>query len=54
MEGRGLRLSLGITNLFDKDPPYVNNRSVSSALGYDPEKASPLGRMMSLQATIRW
>lgn len=54
VEGRGLRLSLGITNLFDKDPPYVNNRSVSSALGYDPEKASPLGRMMSLQATIRW
>lgn len=54
VEGRGLRLGLGITNLFDKDPPYVNNRSVSSALGYDPEKASPLGRMMSLQATIRW
>lgn len=54
VEGRGLRLGLGITNLFDKDPPYVNNRSVSSALGYDPEKASPLGRLMSLQATIRW
>lgn len=53
-DGRGLRLALNILNLFDKDPPYVENRNTVSALGYDPEKASPIGRMMSVQATIRW
>lgn len=52
--GRGLQLSLAIQNLFDRDPPYVNNKSQTSALGYDPEKASPLGRMISVQAVIRW
>lgn len=52
--GRGLQLGLSIQNLFDRDPPYVNNRSNTSALGYDPEKANPLGRMISIQAVIRW
>ena len=52
--GRGLTLGLAIQNLFDRDPPYVNNRSQTSGLGYDPEKASPVGRMMSVQALIRW
>jgi outer membrane receptor protein involved in Fe transport len=52
--GRGLQLGLAIQNLFDRDPPYVNNKSQTSALGYDPEKASPLGRMISVQAVIRW
>jgi outer membrane receptor protein involved in Fe transport len=51
---RGLRLALSISNLFDKDPPYVRNRSQTSALGYDPEKASPIGRMISVQAVVRW
>ncbi|MGN7929314.1 TonB-dependent receptor domain-containing protein [Sphingopyxis sp. 22461] len=52
--GGGLQLGLAIQNLFDRDPPYVHNKSQTSALGYDPEKASPLGRMISLQAVIRW
>ena len=51
---RGLQLGLSIQNLFDRDPPYVNNRSQTSALGYDPEKASPIGRMVSVQAVVRW
>lgn len=51
---RGLQLGLSILNLFDRDPPYVNNRTNTSALAYDPEKANPLGRTISLQATIRW
>ncbi|MDZ3831946.1 MAG: TonB-dependent receptor [Sphingopyxis sp.] len=51
---RGLTLALSLQNLFDLDPPYVTNRSNTSALGYDPEKANPLGRMISLQATVRW
>lgn len=51
---RGLQLGLSIVNLFDRDPPFAEIQSFSSALGYDPEKANPLGRMISVQATIRW
>ncbi|WP_053553268.1 TonB-dependent receptor [Sphingopyxis sp. 113P3] len=51
---RGVTLALSILNLFDKDPPYVNNRTNTSALAYDPEKANPIGRMISLQAKVRW
>jgi iron complex outermembrane receptor protein len=50
----GLNLAFSIVNLFDRDPPYLTNRSNTSALGYDPEKANPLGRMISLQAIVRW
>lgn len=52
--GRGLQLGLSVVNLFDRDPPYAEIQSFSSALGYDPEKANPLGRVISVQATIRW
>ena len=52
--GRGLHLALSLVNLFDRDPPFAEIPSFSSALGYDPEKANPLGRMVSVQATIRW
>jgi outer membrane receptor protein involved in Fe transport len=34
-EARGLQLGLNILNLFDRDPPYVNNRTNTSALAYD-------------------
>ncbi|HZG32992.1 MAG TPA: hypothetical protein VEZ59_06940, partial [Sphingopyxis sp.] len=52
--GRGLNLALSLVNLFDRDPPFAEIPSFSSALGYDPEKANPLGRMISVQATIKW
>ncbi len=50
----GLRLGLSILNLFDADPPYMNNKTNTSALAYDPEKASPTGRVIALQATAQW
>jgi len=53
-DGRGLTLALSILNLFDRDPPFVEVQSSTSALGYDPEKANPYGRTASIQATIRW
>lgn len=53
-DARGLTLALSLLNLFDKDPPYVNNRTNTSALAYDPEKANPLGRMIAVQASVRW
>ena len=46
---QGVRLALSITNLFDSSPPYVNNRTPFSASGFDPENASPVGRMIAFQ-----
>lgn len=51
---RDLQLALSILNLFDSGPPYVNNKTITSALAYDPEKADAAGRTISLQATIQW
>src|SRR3546814_804569 len=51
---RGLQLAISALNIFDRDPPYVESRTNNSALAYDPEKASPVGRSIAVQATIRW
>lgn len=51
---RGLHLAISALNIFDRDPPYVETRTNNSALAYDPEKASPVGRSVAVQATIRW
>lgn len=52
--GRSLRLSLSAINLFDRAPPYVLDQNILSVLGYDPEKASPAGRILSVDASIAW
>ena len=51
---KGTRLSLSVTNLFDRDPPYVNNRTPYSASGFDPEQASAAGRFIALQLVKAW
>ncbi|MBJ7501002.1 MAG: TonB-dependent receptor [Sphingopyxis sp.] len=53
-QGRAIRLTAGITNLFDRNPPYARFVSSTSAFGYDPEQASAVGRMFSLQAVVSW
>jgi outer membrane receptor protein involved in Fe transport len=53
-DAKRLRLALNVSNLFDRDPPYVNNFNGLNAVGYDPENASPVGRMVSVQATMSW
>ncbi len=50
----GLRVSLSATNLFDADPPYASYNLGILATGYDPDNASPLGRVISLQVTKTW
>lgn len=50
----GTRLSLSVSNLFDRQPPFVENASVYSASGFDPENASPVGRMVALQVVKKW
>ncbi len=50
----GLRFSLSVTNLFDRDPPYVNNPTPYSAAGFDPANASAIGRLVALQVIKTW
>ena len=47
--------NLGVNNLFDQAPPFVNQYEQSSGnLGYDAANASLLGRQISLQIVKRW
>jgi outer membrane receptor protein involved in Fe transport len=50
----GLRLALSATNLLDADPPYAAYNLGLSVTGYDPDNASPLGRVISIQVTKSW
>ncbi len=44
---QGIRLELNARNLFNVDPPFLNNQEVD--IGYDQENANPYGRVLSLQ-----
>ena len=47
--------NLGVNNLFDQAPPFVNQYDQPSGnLGYDAANASLLGRQISLQIVKRW
>jgi len=50
----GTRLALSVSNLFDRKPPYVENANIFSASGYDPDNASPVGRLVALQVVKTW
>lgn len=49
-----LKVAISATNLFDADPPYAAYNLGLFATGYDPDNASPLGRVVSLQLTKSW
>lgn len=51
---KGLRLALNASNLFDRDPPFIAYNVGQYTNGYDPENASPIGRMISLQLIKAW
>ncbi|RMB07668.1 TonB-dependent receptor [Eilatimonas milleporae] len=50
--------SVNIINLFDNDPPFVNNNAGSlildSAIGFDPANANPLGRFVAFNIIKTW
>jgi outer membrane receptor protein involved in Fe transport len=50
----GLRIAVGATNLLDTDPPYAAYNLGLLVTGYDPDNASPLGRVISLELTKKW
>lgn len=45
------RWSLGVQNVFDTHPPFLNNHI---GVGYDQENADLLGRFVSLELRKRW
>jgi len=51
--GRGIRVGLDVTNLFDNAPPFVRNPN-NPALFYDTVNASALQRAFALTLTKKW
>ena len=47
----GCTVTLSVQNLFDKDPPFVNN---PDGVGYDRENAELLNRFVSLRISKDW
>jgi hypothetical protein len=50
----GVKAALSISNLFDRDPPFAPLRTPTSTTGFNPDNASPEGRLISLQVTKAW
>ena len=49
------QINLGVNNLFDQSPPFVNQFDVlGGTFGYDAANATLLGRQISLQIVKRW
>ncbi len=52
---KNLTFTLGVRNLFDKDPPYTNaGGQTSFQSGYDPVYADPRGRFMYVRAGYKF
>ena len=49
-----LSIALSATNLFDRDPPKAAYFLGPFSVGFDPDNASPLGRVVSLTVTKKW
>jgi iron complex outermembrane receptor protein len=45
----GLSVALDVQNLADEEPPFVN-----IAGGYDPQSASPIGRLVAVSLRKSW
>lgn len=50
-EGPGVEARFNVRNLFNQDPPFLNNQI---GVGYDPENADAMGRFVSFQLTKTW
>ncbi len=48
---RGLQLAVTAENLFNHDPPFLNNRL---GVGYDQENADVIGRVLTAQLRQQW
>jgi iron complex outermembrane receptor protein len=48
-----LHLSINALNLFDEDPPFVNQDGIDQ-IGFDATNANPLGRVVTVGLTAHW
>ena len=48
----GVRISLSVLNLFDKDPPFVDFNVSRQGFNYDVVNANPVGRYVTVQAAV--
>lgn len=52
---RDATLALGVSNLFDKAPPFVNiAQSANGGGGFDPTQSNPVGRVISITLDKRF
>jgi iron complex outermembrane receptor protein len=51
---KGVRAAITASNLLDTDPPFAELRVGTSAVGYDSDNASPVGRVVAFQVTKAW
>ncbi len=51
---QNLTLLVGVRNLLDRDPPYVNGSGGAFQSGYDPTYVDPRGRFLYVQATYKF
>jgi iron complex outermembrane receptor protein len=52
---KGLTVTGGVINLFDKDPPFTwHNVDSAAGAGWDPRVADPRGRTYSLSLTYKF
>jgi hypothetical protein len=51
---RGIRASLSVQNVFDKDPPYLSFNTYSTGFNYDSLNVTPLGRYATIQVSKEW
>jgi iron complex outermembrane receptor protein len=53
--GKDASLALGVVNLFDTPPPFVNlAQSVNGGGGFDPTLANPVGRTVSVSLNVKF
>jgi iron complex outermembrane recepter protein len=50
---KNLKLTAGVLNLFDKDPPF-SNQTNTFQVGYDPSYSDPRGRTFYLRASYKF
>ena len=46
---KNLTVSAGLANMFDQEPPFSNQRTMSQQ-GYDPRYGNPIGRAFLMRA----
>jgi iron complex outermembrane receptor protein len=52
---KGVTINGGVSNLFDKDPPFSwHNVDSAAGAGWDPRVADPRGRTYSLNVTYKF